>query len=269
MLCTYTHLDATQIAGRYRPPDWRNDSAQRLIEEGRVPSLRIHDDVTIELYDFCHRRQQCDTEHDLAALYQGASHVSEAVQMYELGCHGPCCVLESLVLADEDPDRIATRMTTTAEVVKFYEDAFWDIRSRLSDHDFIVNHCIGLRNAGADREKFACAAMKFVAYMTGSESINLFAFPAGAPNRWQSVGGLVSQIDRRARLLLRVDALQDGRFADPRAKRDLLRVMDSLQQWSDNYGDECSPQTKDERAVARLLDAINGRAPWESVSTTE
>lgn len=69
------------------------------------------------------------------------------------GCHGPGCVLEALVLMDQEPDRIAERMRTTTEVVKLYESVFWDIRSRLSDHDFIVNRCVGLQNVGANRHR--------------------------------------------------------------------------------------------------------------------
>jgi hypothetical protein len=262
MLYTYTQIDAQLVAGFYRDPDWRDARARRLCEEGRVPSPRVDDETTIQLTDFYRQRELCRTEYDFAAVYQGASHVSEAVQMHELSCGGPGCVLEALVLAAETSDRIATRMRTTTEVVKFYENAFWDIRSRLSDHDFIVSHCIGLQNAGANGHQFGCAATRFFAYLTGKESIDLFAFPTGAPNRWQSMSELVSAIGRRARLLLGVGALEDGQFTDPRARRDLLRVIESLdEQSNNNFGDERAPKTKDERIVAGLLEAMGNRVP--------
>jgi len=261
MLSTYAPLDASQIAGRYRSPSWRDDAAGSLIDEGRVPSARIHDDVTNQLYDFRCRLQQCCTACDLAAVQNGARHVAEAVQLHELGCQGPRCKLEALVLADEEPERIAKRMATTASVVDFYEGAFWDVRTRLSSHDFIVNQCIGLQNVVVNREKLACAALKFFAYVAGRNSIDLFIFPTEAPDRWQSVGEVVSAINRRARLLLQVEALQDGRFIDPRAKRDLLRVIETLEESNDNYGNDSVRRTKDEQIVADLLDYMNGSAP--------
>lgn len=261
MFYSYDRLNMQLVAGRYRAPNSRDIEVQRLIEEGRVPSPRIHDEATIELYDFCYRRRQCRTEFDLAAVYQGASHIAEAVHMHDLGCHGPGCTLEALVLADEDPERIAKRMATTEKVVNFYEQVFCDIRTKLSDHDFIVTQCIGLQTVGANREKLTCAAMKFFAYSTGSTSIDLFAFPAGAPHRWQSVSDMVSAIGRRARLSAAFEALQNGQFADPRAKQELLRVIEALEQSNDNHGDEVAPKTKDERIVANLLEAMGGRIP--------
>ena len=267
MLFTYTPLDASQIAGRYRPPNWRDNAVKSLIDKGTVPSARIHDDATTQLYDFRRWLQQRCTAYDLAAVQGGARHVAEAVQTHELGCHGPRCTLETLVLVDEDRERIAKRMATTVPVVEFYELVFWDVRTRLSDHDFIINQCIGMQNVGANREKLACAATRLFAYLAGRGSIDLFAFPTGAPNRWQGVGNLVSAIVRRARLLLGAEALQDGRFTDPRAKRDLLRIIETLEQSNDNYGDEIAPKTKDERIVAGLLDAISRGAPSDSTES--
>jgi hypothetical protein len=104
--------------------------------------------------------------------------------------------------------------------------------------------------------------MKLFAYLCGSEAIDLFSFTPGAPSRWQGVGGLVSAISRRARLLLKADMLGDDRFADPRAKLDLMRVMESLDQWSDTYDDELTPMSRDERDVAQLLKAKGGQIPW-------
>ena len=210
MFYSYSQLGTQLVAGRYRAPNSRDIEVARLLDEGRVPSPRIHDEATIDLYDFRHRRRQCGTEFDLAAVHRGARDISAAVQMHDLGCHGPGCTLEALVLADANPERIAKRMATKVEAVNFYEQAFWDVRSRLSDHDFIINQCIGLQNMGANRKKLACAAMKFFAYLTGSTSVDLFAFPAGAPHQWQSVGDVVSAIGRRARLLVGFEALQES-----------------------------------------------------------
>jgi hypothetical protein len=185
--------------------------------------------------------------------------------MHELSCGGPGCILETLVLTDEDRDRIAMRMRTRVEVIKFYESGFWDIRSRLSDHDFVITRCIGLQKTGANGHQFSCAAMKLVAYTTGKESVDLFAFPTGAPYRWQSMGDLVSAITHRARLLLAADTLQEGRLADPRARRDLLRVIESLEKSNDSFGDESAPKTKDSRIVAGLLEAAGSRIPGAPV----
>ena len=258
---TYDQINAPLVAGRYRAPDWRDAEAQRLVQEGLLPSPRLHDKETTRLAHFYRQRQRCLTEFDLAAIYTSARHVSEAVELHELPCHGPRCVLEALVLADEQPGRIASRMGTTTQVVEVFEKAFFDIRSRLSRHDFVINHCIGLQNVAANRQDFACTAMKFFSYVAGVECIDLFTFGAGTPHRWQTVCELVSGISRRARVLLGVDAVQDGRFADPRARQDLLRMVESLEQWSGTFGDEAAPKTKYERDAARLLEVMGGRVP--------
>lgn len=234
MLYTYAQIHARLVAGPCRDPDWRDAQARRLFEEGRVPSPRVDDEATTQLADFYRQRELCRTEFDLAALYQGAGHVAEAVQMQEYGCHGPGCVLEALVLVDEEPGRIAVRMRTTTEVVSFYESAFWIFAPGFLITTSSLIAASVCRTREQNRHRFAYIAMRFFAYVTGKESIDLFAFPTGAPNRWQSMSELVSAIGRRARLLLGVGALEDGQFTDRRARRDLLRVIESLDEQSNN-----------------------------------
>lgn len=94
-------VDAQFLAGPYRPPGWRHVEALQVVEEGRAMSPRLHDEETTALIEFYQHRRLCQNDLDRYVLRKSAPHVLEAVELVELGCPGPRCTVEALVLADE------------------------------------------------------------------------------------------------------------------------------------------------------------------------
>ncbi len=61
-------------------------------------------------------------------------------------------MLEALIVANASRDSIAEYLATTPEVVKTYEDVFFDVRSRLKSKGFISGVLIGAANMHPSKE---------------------------------------------------------------------------------------------------------------------
>jgi hypothetical protein len=266
ILRNLSRVDAQFLAGPYRLPSWRNVEALQVVEEGRAMSPRLHDAVTTALVEFYQHRRLCQNDVDRCVLQKSAPHAMEAVELVELGCPGPRCTVEALVLADESPDRIASRVGVSAEAIGLVEQGFFDVRSRLGRADFIMHHVITFEDAGRDPRRFLCAVRKFFAYTAGVESVEVFDLGCDAHRQWRTVRELIFALGRRARALVQVGAARDGRFADPRVEREVLATIESIEAWDGPWGDEKAPKNRDERDAARLLERMGGLGGWAQLA---
>ncbi len=144
---------ARLAAGPHRPPSWRNDVALRLLEESLLPSPRIHDSTLIALANFYRKRRGHSSTIEFARLRKNMSAVVGAVELYESTDGAAQATIEALVLADEDRHRIASRVGASDGAIVFYESLFFDIRSRLQQHAFIMDRVIGLNGTLKDPRK--------------------------------------------------------------------------------------------------------------------
>lgn len=80
--------------------------------------------------------------------------------------------IEALVLADVSPSEIARRLEIHEDVVRAYEETFFNVRHRLSDKLYIDNDVIGLLRTGRYREDKPGVLMKLFCYRYGAKAFD-------------------------------------------------------------------------------------------------
>lgn len=256
-------INARRLAGPHRAVDWRDQEAFDLVVENRAPSPRLHDGVVTLLANFYRRRGDCRTAQERDRLAKMMPHVQSAVNLKEQAPEGVRCVLEALVLANQPRELIATRIGVTEESIEFFEQAFFDIRGRLAESQFIIDNVIRLREAGADGERFASAVVKMLSYYTGPACIDLVMVSRG--DEWTSIREVTSKLANRTRILLDLDTVRSESIADSRLKQETRRAIEAIEGWNGQYGDESVPRTEEQLVEAKrhavdklLMDRIRG-----------
>lgn len=242
-------------AGSHRPPSWCNDEALRLLEEGLMPSPRIHDSTVIALAKFYRQRRGHSSTIEYARLREKMPAVVSAVELYESTNGAAQATIEALVLADEDRHRIASRVGAREETIAFYESSFFDIRSRLQHHAFIMDRVIGLNGIWKNPRKTYATALKLAGYLGSVAAVDVLTVGAGGPERWLNIREMSTALADRARFLSQIDATFTSREFTPKAIGHLFKVLEENQEWLKGGQFAQSPKDKLERTITRMFQA--------------
>lgn len=251
------------MAGPYRYYDCRHHQAERLKKEGRVPSPRLHDDTTRTLTGFYQRYGRCRTEFDYDHLYRCMPSVFAAYRLFKEGRGGTREIVEGMVLAREEATHIASLVGRTPDTIRFFEDAYYDVRSRLDMCDFILNHVIEINRKPRSEEELLFKAMKFYAYLAGPLSLEVFQFYAGPPIRWQHIGEVLEHIDLRARALVQFETVLPNGQISRKATRELMNLLEWNREYKGMFGDEDSCRKPEELRWERMTRNMMQSMPWE------
>ena len=238
----YRPMGGQQLAGPHRAVDWREQRAVDLVAEDRAPSPRLDDRIVTSLTHFYRRQRDCRSRLDRDRLARAMPDVLSAVRLHKEAPAGFRTVVEALVLADQPRERIADNVGMTAEAIEFFELGFFDVRYRRDDSSFILDEVIRLHEADVDSQQFASAVVKLLSYYAGPACIGLLMIPRG--DQWISIREVASKFSRRARILLHLGTNRDEWLADPRGKQEMLRVIEAIEAWPGEFGDEGVPRTE-------------------------
>jgi hypothetical protein len=243
---------AELLAGPDRPCDWRHHRARRLNEAGRLPSPMLDDDTTRTLAEFYQLHRRCRTDFDYRRLYRRMPSVSAAYRLFKDGRGGTREIVESMVLAREEASDIASLVGMTPDAIRFFEDAYFDVRSRINMRDFILNQVIEIHRKPRSEEEFLFKALKFYGYVAGPRSLEVFQFYAGPPIRWQHMGEVLRGIELRARALMQFEAVGPIGQMSRQATRELIKLLEWNREPDGGFGDEDDSRTPTELRWERM-----------------
>lgn len=258
LLKTLKRINAKALAGPFRPTDWRHREATSLVLERRMPSPRLHDEITTRLANAYQRLCGGRTHLDRLRLKQVDKDAYAAIKLRFDAPTAVRCVVEALILADEEAKEIGRRVGLTPEAVCFYEEAYCEIRSRLRHHDFVLHGAIRLGEAKGDAERLVNSAVKMFGYLGGTRAIDVLTAAPKPSTQRRGVSDILSLLAKRARALLQFDVLSRKMAADPRLAKNVAEVVDSIEKCSVRYGDESIPKTKMESLEAELFALVHG-----------
>jgi hypothetical protein len=215
-----TNCDAISVSG-CRPPDQRYRRASEHCRTHR-PASPKHDDLrTRQLLQALRRRSARPAS--LARPPAEFSDLMAAIELREQR-HPVCPLLEAHLLAGTPPEQIAQRLGLSEAAIEAYHDCFFDVRSRLSQHDYIVYDVIladsPLLSARCDVE----IAVKLIAYLQGPEALaELLQPPTSASGGVAGyTGALASAAEALADVLLYVSLLRQSAGNQAIARQMLL-----------------------------------------------
>jgi hypothetical protein len=247
-----TRIQSKFLAGSGRRYDWRHNLAERLNEDGRLPSGRLHDDKTRSLTAFYQCLSRCRTDFDYARLCRSMPTVTSAYRLFKEGRGGARETVEGMVLARESAADIAALVSRKPDTIRFFEDAYFDCRSRLGQCDFILNQVIEINREPRNKEELLFKAMKFYGYLAGPRSLEVFRFYASSPIRWQHIGEVLDDIELRARALMQLEAVGPNGQMSREATRGLVNLFEWNREFNGRFGDEDSCRTPGECQLERM-----------------
>jgi len=259
ILHAFKRVDAEALAGPFRSCDWRHLEARALAVENRTPSPRMHDEATARLAHFYRKSRACRNQFDRRRLKRGDGEVFAAVELFNSTGDGGGLVAQALALANEPPEDIAGRIGVTTAAVSFFEDAYFDARSRLENRDFILNHVVRLGEENVDARELLRKAFLMFGYVSGGPAIDLLT---GSPEnlfpKLKVRDGLLL-LAKRARALFEFDAISGQLMMDPNQSQRVRDIIKSIEEASGSYGDEDTPRTKVETVEAGLFAKMRGK----------
>lgn len=205
-----------------RPPDQRYRRASELCRSGRPASPKHDDRRTRQLLQALRRRSTRPAS--LSRPPVERSDLMAAIELREQ-LHPLCPLLEAHVLAGAPPKQIAQRLGLSEAAIEAYHDCFFDVRDRLSQHDYIVHDVIladgPLHSARCDVE----IAVKLVAYLQGPEALaELLQPPTSASGGVAGcAGALAGAAEALADVLLYVSLLRQS-AGNQAIARQMLRL---------------------------------------------
>jgi len=263
---TLRRINSEALAGPFRPTNWRHREAVSLISERRTPSPRLHDDITSRLAFAYQRLRNGRTLLDQLRIRKIDRDAYGAIGLRFDGSHRMRCLVEAMILADEEEEKIASRVGVASEVVHFYGEAYYDIRSRLGSRDFVLHAAICLDEARGDSEKLIDVAVRLFGYLGGTPAIDVLTASLGPSTENQTVSDTLSLLAKRARILLQLKILSTELGADPRLAKSVMEVVDSIENSSLVYGDEAAPRNKKDVIEAELFALVRGEpGRWKEV----
>ncbi len=131
-----------QAHNPFRPPDWRWQRAQWLVEDGRYHSQRRDDEPTGEAVRYLRTlaRRPGIRETTLQRRFPA---VHAARRLHEVGGRTRWFV-EASLLARQTSAEVARRTGVAADVVDVFESLFFHVRQSLNARDWILIHAIGI-----------------------------------------------------------------------------------------------------------------------------
>jgi len=114
-----------------QPPAWRWQRAKELVTKRLQPSRRCDDKMIIKAWKYQRRFRKDDprVEHMLSYTYP---HIHQAKQLWLDVYSGMRWIFEAGVMADKPVEELSEYLNADVEVLKVYEELFFDVRSALS-----------------------------------------------------------------------------------------------------------------------------------------
>ena len=252
------------LAGPYRRPEWRHDQASKLTAEGRLSSHRLHDEQTRMLTAFYQRLHQYRTDFDIHRVYRSAPTVTAAYRLFKAGQDGAREAVKGMVLAREPAAHIAELVGLKPEAVTFFEDGFFDVRSRLDKHEFVLNQVIGINRKPRSEEELLFKAMHFYAYLAGPLSLEVFRFYVSRPVRWQHISEVLEDIELRARALLQFTTVGPDGQVSQNVSRELMKLLEWNRENKGRFGDENGCRNPRELRRSRIEESLTPPQSWYS-----
>jgi hypothetical protein len=241
-----------------RRHDWLHREAVALVASNRAPSQRVHDEATTRLVHCYRRLRACRNHADRHRLRSKDPEALVAIDLFNSVTDGAGLVTQALVLAGESQQYIGARHRVAPGTIGFFEEAYFDVRSRLEDRDFIHHHVVRPGEVHVDTRELARKALLMLGYMAGRPAIDLLVGAPGSPSPRMRVRESMLLLAKRARTLFEVNAVRDQFIFDPQKSQEITKIIESIEQSSATYGDEGSPRTAVEAVEAELFAKMRG-----------
>ena len=149
---------------RTQSPAWRWELG---VHSAKQDALHNAEDSAIcAVVRFVHQLHHCTTERDGQTLAKRFPNLFGAYSIFHK--EGTTrYTLEARVLADEARELIAKKTGYCQNIIQTYEHFFFDVRSRLTEIDFIMNRAIGLNFDACPPEDQLFSLWKLLAYIGG------------------------------------------------------------------------------------------------------
>lgn len=130
----------------FRRPDWRLERVLQMVDRLPNPgrSTKRDDDYVKGLRNFVLRYRAYDDTARNQLGYENPG-LFWAYQIYdrrEDDGRRKAIMIEARLLARQTDEEIAAELGTVPEVVHWYEKAFFNVRDRLKNHDWVVDHVL-------------------------------------------------------------------------------------------------------------------------------
>lgn len=126
-----------------RPPDWRWERAKWLNANGRQYALRGEDQFVKAVRTYQAARDRATTEPALLRLAAKSPGLYMAQEVFEGENQATRWGVEARLLAAQPVPEIAARTGLSADTVRWYECAFFNVLDRLQARDYIASVVIG------------------------------------------------------------------------------------------------------------------------------
>lgn len=252
----YTNVsEAWKRDGPYRSPDWRYRRSRALFEDGKLPSPRLYDATVRRLTEFYALRQECNAPTQHMRLRERMPHVFDAVLIAEATRPGIRHVIESMILADEEPSRIGKRMGLSESAISFYEAALYDIRPRLHLRDFVTSVIDSSSPSDDDRTQMV-RTMKTFCYFAGVQALDVFTLAANDPDTWQRPEELMSTLARRSEAVHQLQLATDPKNAGRNDAQALETLKKIEEQWTKCWAEVDWITSRTSRHEARMRESV-------------
>lgn len=161
----------------FRPPNWRWQRAQALCHTNR-PSSRLRDDVAVlKAREFLLAHEKCDDEWQLLALSERYPALYPAREIYARPEQGQRGELEARLLTGDTPEEVAASMGLSPELVRWYEQLFFQVRDRLGNVSWIIHQVLGTAAYELSSQSAPEALWRLFAYVGGREVLQAVMMP--------------------------------------------------------------------------------------------
>ena len=121
-----------------KPPAWRRDRVQDLLDAGTAPIKKFEDKKTLSAYNFYKQWVDADTRKHLQ-LERNYPNFTGAIELHSRTDLGFRWYIEAAIMASIDAEVIAEDLGLPVAVIETYEDLFFDVRPRLTQKDYVVS----------------------------------------------------------------------------------------------------------------------------------
>ncbi len=202
-----------------RPVDWRYQAAAERVATGKAFPRLTWDNETYAVATYLRRAGRGTDARRLAAEFP-ALHAAFGIDQHP----DPQLryALEAQLLTGNETPDIAAWLGTSADVIDAYQAAFFDVRGRLDNVDFIIQRVV---NPMANEPyEYRDSGWKLLAYVGGAEALS----PLIDPDRAGGFDGAL-RAHRNATMVALGDRMrwltERGSELDPRLMRDWPRII--------------------------------------------
>ena len=175
-----------------RPADWRWLRAVGIAKGDLPDDKRLGDRTVRKIRFLAEATQRALKQDEELGIVLKRPELYWAYRIYSDLSPASKAELEARILADDDIDRIAERAAVSPEVIKAYEEVFFDARRFLTNRGYIVNVIIGDALHKGLNEKSYAMLWKYYGFVYGPHMLDSLIERAISPVRPTSamqVGG--------------------------------------------------------------------------------